>query len=490
MKKVVVIGSGFAGISVATHLAEKGYDVTVLEKNDGPGGRCRVWESEGFRFDMGPSWYWMPDVFDKYFQHFGHEVSDFYALKRLDPSYRVFYSKDDVWDIPASAERLGDYLEEREPGARIALNKFLKEAAYKYDVGINNLVYKPGQKLNELLDAKLIEGLFKLDVFKSMSSHIQNLFKDSRIRQLLEFPVLFLGAKPSKTPALYSLMNYADISLGTWYPEGGMFEIVKGMVKLAEARGVKFEFNAEVRKIDFLNDQARVVHTDSSAYYTDLLVGGADYHHLENLVGDKNRNYPESYWNKRVMAPSSLIYYLGLDKEIQGLLHHNLFFDEDFGKHAQEIYDSPSWPENPLFYVSCTSKTDATVAPAGKENMFILIPVAPGMKDSQEIRDRYFKLVMNRLEKLLGESVESHVVLRRDYAPSNFIEDYHSFKGNAYGLANTLMQTAHLKPSIKNKQVSNFYYTGQLTVPGPGVPPSLISGEVVSRQILKDHPIN
>ncbi|TNE78652.1 MAG: phytoene desaturase [Bacteroidetes bacterium] len=488
MKKVLVIGSGFAGLSAACHLAAKGYDVAVVEKHNGPGGRCRVWETDGFRFDMGPSWYWMPDVFEKFFADFGKQVSDYYELQRLDPSYRVFFSAQDIWDIPASAEALGEMLNTIEPGASQSLKKFLDEASYKYEVGIQNLVYKPGRKLSELMDKKLISGLFKLDVFKSMSKHIDSLFKDARIKQLLEFPVLFLGAKPQDTPALYSLMNYADIALGTWYPKGGMHEIVQAMYKLAQELGVKFHFNHEVKQIIVEGKSARRVLTNQGEYKADLIVGGADYHHLETLLPE-HRNYSEAYWDKRVMAPSSLIYYVGFSEPIPGLLHHNLFFDQDFVRHAKEIYDSPAWPENPLFYVSCTSKTDDTVAPEGKENVFILIPVAPGMKDTPEIKERYFQLVMDRMEALLGRELRSKVEVRRDYAQSDFISDYHSFKGNAYGLANTLMQTAHLKPSLKNKNLNNFYYTGQLTVPGPGVPPAIISGEVVAAEIANEHPL-
>lgn len=491
MKQVVIIGSGFAGLSAATFLAEKGYQVLVLEKNDGPGGRCRVWEKEGFRFDMGPSWYWMPDVFEKYFASFGKNVSDYYKLQRLDPSYRVFFSEDEVWDVPAGVDEFSAFLESKEKGAARRLKQFLEEAAYKYKTGIGNLVYKPGRRLNELIDRELILGVFKLDVIKPMSSHIRSFFKRKEIVQLMEFPVLFLGAKPSDTPALYSLMNYADIVLGTWYPENGMFDIVSAMYQLALDKGVRFEFNTEVKNIISDGGQISKVHAGDREYKADIVVGGADYHHVEQqLLPAVDRSYSSSYWEKRVMAPSSLIFYLGLNTKVEGLLHHNLFFDTDFNAHASEIYDQPAWPKHPLFYVSCTSKTDERAAPEGMENLFVLIPVATGLQDSEEIREKYYQMVMDRMEERLGQDLRTHVVVKRSYAQSNFITDYHSFKGNAYGLANTLMQTAHLKPSIKSKKIKNLYYTGQLTVPGPGVPPSLISGEVVAGEIAKEFPIN
>lgn len=489
-KNACVIGAGFSGLSTACFLAKAGYEVTVIEKHEGAGGRCRVWEADGFRFDMGPSWYWMPDVFEHFFNAFGKTSADYYTLERLDPSYRVFF-EEEAWDIPAGTEALGEFIEQFEKGAAKKLAQFIQEASYKYEVGMKSLVYKPGLSLTEFADMRVVKGLFKLDLFKSMSDHLRKLFKDPRILQLLEFPVLFLGAKPENTPALYSLMNYADIELGTWYPKGGMHEIVKGMQQLAEELGVRFQFHTEVKKIQTGAGQVEKILTNKGEFTADVVIGSADYHHIESQwLEASERNYSESYWNSRTMAPSSLLFYLGVDKEVDGLLHHNLFFDADFAKHASEIYDHPAWPENPLFYVSCTSKTDPTVAPEGKENLFILIPLAPGLEDDDTLREKYFNLVMDRLEKRTGEDIRKHILVKRSYAIRDFKQDYHSFKGNAYGLANTLRQTAILKPSMRNKKLKNLYYTGQLTVPGPGVPPSLISGEVISKEIILNHPIN
>ncbi len=486
MKKVGVIGSGFAGLAAASCLAKKNYDVTIFEKNESAGGRARKFETNGFLFDMGPSWYWMPDVFEKYFALFGKKPSDFFHLQRLDPSYRVFFGKDDVWDIPAGEDQLCDYFEKIEKGSGAQLKQFLAEGKYKYEVGINKLVYKPGISITELMDMELAKGVFKLHVFESVSTYVKKHFKDPRLVQLLEFPVLFLGAPADKTPALYTLMNYADVSLGTWYPMGGMHKIVEGMVSVAKGLGVKFEFNSEVEKINVRNKKVSGIQTNGSEHPLDYLVAGADYHHVEQeLLPAEYRRYSEDYWQKRVMAPSSLIYYLGVNKRVKGLLHHNLFFDRDFGKHAKEIYESPQWPTDPLFYVSVPSKTDDQVAPEGCENIFLLLPVAPGLKDDESVREKYFHLMMDRIEKLTGDSWRDNIVYKRSYAHSDFMSDYHAFKGNAYGLANTIMQTANLKPSILNKTLPNLFYTGQLTVPGPGVPPSLISGQVVAGELIK-----
>jgi len=490
VKKAVVIGSGFAGMSAASFMAKAGWQVTVLEKHVMPGGRGRLYKEDGFTFDMGPSWYWMPDVFERYFNQFGKKVSDYYHLIRLDPSYRVYYPDAPI-DIPANYDELKQLFESIEKGSGKQLDAFLKEAHFKYEIGIHKLVHKPGQNLTEFLDLDLAKGLLKLDVFTSMKTHVGKFFKNKKLAQLMEFPVLFLGALASDIPALYSLMNYADIKLGTWYPDGGMFNIGDAMHKLAVELGVTFHFNCNVNKINVTNGVATSVtalqNNEAVIFEADVVIGGADYHFIETkLLEEKHRTYSEKYWDKRVMAPSCLLYYIGLNKKLSGVTHHSLFFDVDFDKHGDEIYTNPQWPSEPLFYVSVPSVTDKTVAPSGCENLFFLIPVAAGLNgDTEEIRDHYFKKVVARYESFIGQSISGSIIHKKTFSVSNFKEDYNAFKGNAYGLANTLMQTSILKPSLKSKKVSNLFYTGQLTVPGPGVPPSLISGEVVSKEILK-----
>jgi phytoene desaturase len=487
-KHVVVIGSGFAGLSAATHLAASNCLVTLLEKNESPGGRARKFEHQGFVFDMGPSWYWMPDVFDDYFDHFGKKVSDYYDLQRLDPSYAVIYGEQDTLDIPAKLDEFKIMLENIEPGAGAQLDKFLAQAKYKYEVGIHDLVKKPSRSLFEFTSPNLLADMLRMDIFQSMSKHVRKYFKSEKIIRLMEFPVLFLGETSDNIPALYSLMNYADIVLGTWYPKGGMHEIIKGMVKLAEEKGVKIQFNSEIEEIEIQNGIAQSVRLKSGErIIADIVVAGADYHHVDrHLVNPKYSNYSEKYWDKRVMAPSSLLFYMGINKKLKNFRHHNLFFDEPLGPHADAIYKNPRWPEKPLFYASVPSITDPSVAPEGMENLFLLIPLAPDLEDTEETREKYYDMIMERLERISGQEIRSHVVYKRSYAHSDFKSDYHAYKGNAYGLANTLTQTAILKPSLKSKKVKNLYYTGQLTVPGPGVPPSLISGYVVAKEVLKE----
>lgn len=488
MTRIAVIGSGFSGLSAACFLAKGGFEVTVFEKNATAGGRARKFEAAGFTFDMGPSWYWMPDVFEKFFAHFGKTPADYYSLERLNPSYRIAYGKDDMLDVPASFEGLCSMFEGLEPGSSKYLEKFLEEGKYRYDIGIQKLVYKPGLSITELLDIDVIKNSFRLDLFDSISSYIKKNFKAPRLVQLLEFPVLFLGARPEKTPALYSLMNYADMVLGTWYPRGGMYTVIEGLISLANSLGVTFEYNSNVQQLNVNSTSITGCVVNDSFRPFDYVVASADYQHVEQqLLPPSHRTYSPSYWDKRVMAPSCLLYYLGVNKKIKNLLHHTLFFDQDFKKHADEIYVDPQWPTSPQFYISCPSKTDSNVAPVGCENIFILVPVASGLQDSDIVREKYFDIIMTRLEHIIGENIRDHIVFKRNYAHNDFIADYHAFKGNAYGLANTLGQTANLKPSIVSKKVTNLYYTGQLTVPGPGMPPALISGEVVAKELIKRH---
>lgn len=485
MKKASVIGGGFAGLSAAAFLASSGYQVDLFEKHDALGGRARSFSNNGFHFDMGPSWYWMPDVFERFYNNFGHTSSDFYKLIRLDPSYQVFFQDQDIIKIPADYTALQTLFERYEKGSAKNLDIFLKSAQYKYEMGLGQYVHKPSLSILEFIDQKVLSSFFRMRMFSSLSSEVRVLFKNPKLIQLLEFPVLFLGAKPQNTPALYSLMNYADIKLGTWYPMGGMVQIPLAMEKIVKSLGVNVHYNESVRGLTIQNGLISSLITQKSSYMQDVVVSSADYHHTEmSLVPTEYRSYSDKYWNSRVMAPSSLIFYLGINKKIEGLEHHNLFFDADFQKHAAEIYDMPQWPNDPLFYVCCPSKTDPTVAPAGFENLFILIPLAAGIEDSEEKRNDMFHIVLDRISQRIGQDISDNIVFNQSFCLNEFVSEYNSFKGNAYGLSNVLMQTAFLKPKMKSKKIKNLLFAGQLTTPGPGVPPSLISGEVAAKYII------
>ena len=486
-KHVIVIGAGFAGLSAASVLAKKGFKVTLLEKNDQPGGRARIWKKDGFTFDMGPSWYWMPDVFENYFALFGKKVSDYYQLQRLDPGYRIFYGEGhDRMDVPADSEKLDELFESVEPGSSAALKQFLIQAKYKYEVAMCDYVFRPSHSITEFIDLRLIRESLRIQMLSSMRRHVRKYFKNPKLVKMLEFPVLFLGATPQNTPAMYSLMNYADLVLGTWYPMGGMHQIVKAMVSVATELGVDIKLNTEVTKINVNHKKVNTIETNNGTYTADFVIAGADYKHVDqHLLDEPYRNYTQKQWEGRTLSPSSLLYFIGLDKKVDGITHHNLFFDEDFDLHAHHIYTDPQWPDKPLFYVSCTSKTDDTVAPAGCENLFFLMPVAPGLPDDESTREKYFDVMMTRFEKITGQSIRQHIVVKRSYALNDFTADYNSYKGNAYGLANTLSQTAFFKPAMRAKKINNMLYTGQLTVPGPGVPPSIISGQVAAAEAIK-----
>lgn len=482
MSKTVVIGSGFSGLAAAAYLAKSGHDVCVVEKNKELGGRARTFSENGFLFDMGPSWYWMPDAFERFFMSFGKRASDFYELKQLDPGFQIIFGENDTLQVPANKEQLFELFEQIEKGSADKLETFLKEGQYKYNVGMQNLAHLPSLSWLEFAKPDIISGALRSHIFKNMKSYVRTYFKDPRLVALMEFPVLFLGAKPSNIPALYSLMNYAALELGTFYPMGGMYKIVEAMQNIATSLGVELKTECEVSKIDISGKRAQKLLTNKGELSCDAVIASGDYHHIETrLLNKSQRNYSDSYWNNRVMAPSSLIFYLGVSQKVPKLIHHNLFFDRDFEQHAVEIYDHPQWPKDPLFYVCCPSKTDPAVAPIGMENLFILIPLAPGLHDSEDMRQVYFTKVMDRLEKITSFKIREHLVYKRSYCVNDFINDYHAYKGNAYGLANTLSQTAVLKPSAKNKKLQNLFYAGQLTVPGPGVPPALISGKIAAQ---------
>lgn len=486
MKTIGVIGSGISGLSAAAVMANEGCKVMVFEKNQQLGGRMRQFEAEGFLFDMGPSWYWMPDVFDRFFSRFGYKSSDFYELVKLDPGFQVIYDNEEVIKVPADWNELLELFEQHEKGAADKLKKFMTEAAYKYEVGINNLIYQPGLSVTELINPATIKGFLRLQLFSSFSKHVKAYFKNEKLISLMEFPALFLGAMPKNTPALYSLMNYAGLKQGTFYPMGGFKKIIDAMVKIGTDRGVEFFTSESIESIEKSGNSQIRLSTNSRKIMVDGMIASADYNHVETkLLKNELRNYSDEYWVSKIFAPSCLIFYIGVKKKVNRLEHHNLFFDADLSKHANEIYTDPQWPNKPLFYVCCPSKTDKAVAPEGMENLFILMPIAPGLEDNGSIRQDYFSLLMKRLEKFTGCNISDSIQYIKSYCVKDFVSDYNSYKGNAYGLANTLMQTANLKPKIKNKKIDNFYYAGQLTVPGPGVPPSIVSGQVAADELIK-----
>ena len=482
-KKIKIIGSGFSALAASCYLAQKGYEVDVYEKNSTIGGRARQLKRDGFTFDIGPTWYWMPDVFERFFGDFNKKPSDYYDLIKLSPAYQVYFGLNEFVTIADNLPEIVTTFESIEKGSGEKLTAFIKEAQSNYDIAIKDLVYRPGVSPLELVT---LETAKKVDqFFGNISKDIRRRFKNKKLVQILEFPVLFLGAKPSDTPTFYNFMNFADFGLGTWHPKNGMYSVILAMEKLAIELGVTIHTNSNVEKIIVENGKATAIVINGETLSADVILSGADYHHSETLLDEKHRAYSEKYWESRVFAPSSLLFYVGFDKKIENVEHHSLFFDVDFDVHAKDIYDNPKWPEEPLFYASFPSKTDENSAPEGKEAAIFLIPLAPGLNDTNVLREKYFEKIMIRLAQLTQQSLKNNVIFKQSFCVNDFINDYNSYKGNAYGMANTLLQTAFLRPKLKSKKVKSLYFTGQLTVPGPGVPPALISGKLVADLIQK-----
>ena len=483
-KNIAIIGSGFSSLSAACYLAKAGHDITVYEKNDSLGGRARQFKAKGFTFDMGPSWYWMPDVFDKFFNDFGKKVSDYFTLTKLSPAYRVYFGNNDFIDIEDSPEKICKKFESIEKGSGEKLKKYLKIAKENYEIGVTDMLYKmPGNSPMELVSKKTIK---RVRFFLSnIRKDVRRDFKNPKLRSILEFPVLFLGAKASNTPAFYNFMNYADFGIGTFQPPNGFHDLVNAMVDLGKSLGVKYKVNHKLSKINVKNKKVENIVINDKLTDCDLILSGADYHHTESLLPVKSRQYNEKYWKSRVFAPSSLLFYVGFNKKLKNVQHHNLIFDTDFNKHAEEIYDEPKWPTDPLFYANFTSKTNSKTAPEGAENAFFLIPIAIDLIDNEKIRDKYFKKIIGKMELYTGQELKDSITFKRSFCVNEFRNEYNSYGGNAYGLANTLFQTAFLRPNIKSKLVQNLYFCGQLTVPGPGVPPAVVSGELVANLINK-----
>ncbi|MGY0392046.1 phytoene desaturase family protein [Bizionia sp. KMM 8389] len=484
-KNITILGSGFSSLAAACYLAQAGHDVTIFEKNNNIGGRARQFYKDGFTFDMGPTWYWMPDVFERFFADFNKKPSDYYTLDKLNPAYSVYFDKDDYITIEDTLDKIRFAFEKEEPGSSKTLQSFINKAQDNYNVAIKDLVYNPGVSPFELVTAKTLKKVNQF--FSTIKKDVRKEFKNERLVKILEFPVLFLGAKPSDTPSFYSFMNYADFGLGTFHPKKGMYQVVLAIESLAKSMGVTIKTNASVEKILVKDGYTIGVMSNGKKYTSDVVLSGADYHHTESLLDSKYRQYSEAYWQKKVFAPSSLLFYVGFDEKIKNVNHHTLFFDVDFDKHAETIYDTSEWPEDPLFYASFPSITDKSVAPEGKEAGIFLIPLAPGLQDNTKLRMQYFTKIIDRFEKLTSQKVREHILFKESFCVNDFVKDYNSYKGNAYGMANTLLQTAFLRPKLKSKKVKNLYFTGQLTVPGPGVPPSLISGKLVSELINQYH---
>ena len=483
-KKIVIVGAGFGGLSAAALLARNGFQVTILEKNEQPGGRARVWRKDGFTFDMGPSWYLMPEVFEKYFALFNKNTKDYYKLVRLDPNYRVFFGTEKTVDVPARREEIDRLFDELTPRGSIKLKEYLDVAKYQYEIAMQEFMYRGYKTIFDFLSWKVITKGTRLKIFESYDKFARRYFDDADIRKILEYTVVFLGGSPKNTPGLYSIMSHVDFDLGVWYPCGGIGKLALAFTKLAKEHGVEILLNQDVKRIEINNGRAEKVVTDKGNFEADIVLVNADYQFAETeLLESKFRTYDQGYWERKKMGPSAFLIYLGLHKKVSGLLHHNLYLDPSWDEHFRSIFDDPTWPESPSYYVSCPSKTDKTVAPAGCENIFILVPVAPGLEDNESIRTKYFDKTITHLEKLIGEKIRDRITVKRAFAHNDFKKAYNAYKGTALGMSHTLLQTAVFRPAHQSKKVENLFYTGSYNHPGIGVPMVIISSQIVSEQI-------
>lgn len=495
MKKIVVIGAGFSGLATACYLAKAGHSVTILEKNSWVGGRAHHVTEKGFSFDFGPSWYWMPEVFEQFFGDFGKTVAQYYALERLSPSYRVVFN-DETIDLPTNHRSQIALFEKLEKGAGEKLAVLLKKTQRTYDLAMRYFVPFPFRSLLDCFNPTLLRAGIKLlqnyNGFQSAHHFYSQQFSSPKIRKLLEFPLFFLAGSPSEVPAVYSLMNHVDLNLGTWYPKTGFSAVIDGMVSLANELGVSIHCNCEVQSVTLKKNQVSAVHTsDGKNLPVDILVSSGDYMHTETaLLPPELQSYSAAYWNSLTLAPSALLVHLGVRKKVSGLLHHTLFFHHDWDQGLKELNETPRWPNKPLYYVSCPSKTDSSVAPTGQETLTILIPLSPGLPDSKKQRLELADSIIADLEVQLQTDIHSHIVVKKLYGIREFIKDFHAHKGNAYGVAHTFSQTAMFRPRFRSKKVSNLFYTGQSTIPGIGVPICLLSGRIVSKEILKEYGSN
>lgn len=484
-KQVLVIGAGFAGLTTAALLAKEGFAVRILEKCDSPGGRARLWEKDGFAFDMGPSWYLMPEVFDQYFRLFGKDRSSYYDLKKLSIHYTVHFERHEPVQITSDFKQIKDVFEQFEKGGAEKLEAYIANAKYKYDTAMQDFLYREYRHVFQFLNRRLMTEGLRLNIFQALDPYVRRYFTDVRARQILEYAMVFLGASPTNAPALYSLISYLDLSDGVYFPVGGMYAIVEGLVKLCGELGVQVEYGVEVQHIDEQKGRFQAVRAikdgQSREYSADAVVMCGDYAHADrDLLDPHHANYSRAYWDRAVLAPSMFIAYLGMNREFPELSHHNLYFSHDWDAHFDTIFKRPAWPENPCFYLSAASRTDSRAAPPGKENLFLLVPSAPGLVDGDEIREAYYEKALSHVEQRLGLSLRPHIEVERIFSQRDFAASYHAFKGTALGLAHTLQQTAVFRPSMRSKKIQGLFFAGQYTHPGVGVPMTFIASQVVS----------
>ncbi|NUE01027.1 phytoene desaturase [Halorubraceae archaeon YAN] len=483
---VVVIGGGFGGLSTACYLADAGANVTVVEKNEQLGGRASRLVSDGFRFDMGPSWYLMPDVFERFFGHFDRDVSDYYTLSRLDPHYRIFFKDGDQVDLVPDLEQNKQLFESYESGAAEELERYLEKSQRNYEIGMEHFVYTDRPRLRDYMDLDVLRHSWGLSLIGSMQGHVEDYFEHPKLQQIMQYTLVFLGGSPTNTPALYNLMSHVDFNMGVYYPDGGIGAVVDGIVELGSELGVEYVTDQPVTEIAGKRGGFAVRTEHGEEYLCDLVVSDADYAHTEQeMLPPEKRQYSQEYWDSRTYAPSAFLIYLGVEGDVEPLAHHTLVIPTDWEPHFEEIFENPAWPDDPAYYLCVPSKTDDTVAPEGHSNLFALVPIAPDLEDTPEIREQYRELVLDDIAENTGVSLHDRIVFEKVFSVDDFTDRYNSMQGTALGMAHTLRQTALFRPPHRSKKVDGLYFTGSYTTPGIGVPMCLISGQITAEEIVK-----
>ncbi|WP_254810288.1 phytoene desaturase family protein [Natronosalvus amylolyticus] len=486
-ESVVVIGAGVGGLSTACYLADAGADVHVIEKNEQLGGRASRLEAEGFRFDMGPSWYLMPDVFERFFGHFDRTPTDYYDLTHLDPHYRIFFKDGDEVDITPDLERTKDIFETYEAGAGEALERYLEKSKENYEVGMEHFVYEDRERLRDYLDLDIARQARGLSLLGSMQGHVEKYFDHPKLQQIMQYTLVFLGGSPRNTPALYNLMSHVDFNLGVWYPENGLGGVIDGIVEVGSELGVTYDTDRPATAIKG-REGAFLVETPDGPLRADLVVSNADYAHTEQeLLTPEQRGYDADYWDSRTYAPSAFLLYMGVEGDVPELAHHTLVLPTDWEEHFEQIFDDPAWPDDPAYYLCVPSKTDDTVAPEGHSNLFVLVPIAAGLEDTPELRESYRDLVLSDIADHTGTDLRDRIVYEKSFCVEDFSDRYNSYAGTALGMAHTLRQTSLFRPPHRSKAVDGLYFTGSYTTPGIGVPMCLISGELTAEKVFEDH---
>ena len=483
---VTVVGGGFGGLSTACYLAGDGADVTLLEQHDELGGVAGRIETDGFRIDTGPSWYLMPDTFERFFGHFGRRPEQYYDLTRLDPHYRIFWKDGDRVDVPDDPEAIAELFESYEDGAGDAFRSYLDEAERAYGIGVEEFVYRDRSRLRDCLDPRLLRAARGVTLMDSMSEYVGDHFDHPKLRQLVQYTLVFLGGAPHNTPAIYTLMSHVDFNLGVYHPTGGIASVVDGMAELATELGVEIETGEGVTGLD-PKQGAIDVGTASGRHRADTVVANANPYHVErDLLPEGRSEYGESYWDSRTYAPSAFLMYLGVEGDAEPLEHHTLVLPTDWDAHFESIFEDPAWPEDPAYYVNVPSRTDPTMAPEGHEAVVVLVPIAAGLDDDERTRQRFREQVIDDLEAHTGADLRDRIALERTACVSDFGSRFGAPRGTALGLAHTLRQTGPFRPSIRSSTADSLYYTGSYTSPGIGVPMCLVSGEHTASAVRED----